>query len=261
MTAEPIRDPDAEEPRAPVADVPTPDPTASPTAGGEVSAAEASSATGGVIAESTAVDGAALDSGALGAGAIDAGAAEAPPETPAVTTETPAVAAETPAVAAEAPAVAAETPAAAAKPSRRPVILGAIRKLAILVIAVSLFVVGIGLGQLTFQRTRPAPVVADAPITVANTPPEVAQEFITALGANDADAMRSALAAQPNKDLTDEFERFSIKKIVSVQTLGTSVDGTRSATEILLKAEKTDGLPFEVNLVILVDGGAIEGFR
>ena len=247
MTAEPMQDPNADEPKTPDADVPTPDPAASPTAGGEASATETSSAREGVIAESSAVDGAALESGALGAGAVDAGAAEAPAETPAVTAETP--------------AVTTEAPVAAAKPSRRPVILGALRRLAILVIAVSLFVVGIGLGQLTFQRTRPAPLVANAPITVANTPPEVAQEFITALGANDADAMRSALAAQPNKDLTDEFERFSIKKIVSVQTLGTSVDGTRSATEILLKAEKTDGLPFEVNLVILVDGGAIEGFR
>jgi hypothetical protein len=247
MTAEPIRDPNADEPKSPDADVPTPDPAASPTAGGEASAAEESSAMEGVIAESSAVDGAALESGALGTGAVDAGAAEAPAETAAVTAETP--------------AVTAEAPVAAAKPSRRPVILGALRRLAILVIAVALFVVGIGLGQLTFQRTRPAPLVPDVPITVAKTPPEVAQEFITALGANDADAMRSALAAQPNKDLTDEFERFSIKKIVSVQTLGTSVDGTRSATEILLKAEKTDGLPFEVNLVILVDGGAIEGFR
>jgi hypothetical protein len=253
MTAEPIRDPDVEEPKASDRDVPTPEPAAGTPETGEVSAAVESravvesNATEGVIAESSAVDGAALESGALGAGAVDAGAVEAPPETPVVTTETPAV---TP-----------ETPVVVAKPSRRPVILGALRRLAIFVIAVSLFVVGIGIGQVTFQRTRPVPQVADAPITVAQRPPEVAQEFITALGANDADAMRSALAAQPNKDLTDEFERFSIKKIVSVETLGTSVDGNRSATEILLKAEKTDGLPFEVNLVILVDGGSIEGFR
>jgi hypothetical protein len=247
MTAEPIRDPNAEEPKASDTDVPTLDPAASPAAGGEVSTTAESGAEEGRVAESSAVDGAAVESGVLGAGAVDAGAAEVPPETPAATSDTP--------------AVTTETPVAAAKPSRRPVILGAFRRLAILVIAVSLFVVGIGIGQLTFQRTRPAPRVSDVPITVANTPPEVAQEFITALGANDADAMRSALAAQPNKDLTDEFERFSIKKIVSVETLGTSVDGNRSATEILLKAEKTDGLPFEVNLVILVDGGAIEGFR
>jgi hypothetical protein len=255
MTAEPIRDPAAEEPRAPDADVPTPDPAASTTDIGEVSTtAEAalaeSSAAESEVAESSAVEGAMVESGALGAGAVDAGAAE-----------TGAAEAGAVEVAPETPVVATDTPVVAAKPSRRPVILGAIRRLAIFVIAVSLFVVGISLGQLTFQRTRPIPHGSDAPITVAQTPPEVAQEFITALGANDADAMRSALAAQPNKDLTDEFERFSIKKIVSVQTLGTSVDGTRSATEILLKAEKTDGLPFEVNLVILVDGGAIEGFR
>lgn len=237
MTAEPIRDPAAEEPRAPASDAPTPDPAA-----GTPDRAADTPDTGEVsaTAEATAVESGALGAGAVDAGTTDAGAIEVAPETPVATPE---------------------TPVAAAKPSRRPVILGALRRLAILAIAVSLFVVGIGIGQLTFQRTRPAPVVGDVPITVANTPPEVAREFITALGANDADAMRSALAAQPNKDLTDEFERFSIKKIVSVQTLGTSVDGTRSATEILLKAEKTDGLPFEVNLVILVDGGAIEGFR
>ena len=128
-------------------------------------------------------------------------------------------------------------------------------------LAVALFVTGVAIGTTTFQRTRPAPVTVDGPVTVSQPPPAVAQEFITALGDNNADAMRSSLNAQPNKDLTDEFARFGIKKVLSVQTLGTSVDGTRSATEILMKTEKTDGLPFEVNLVVLVDGGQIEGFR
>jgi hypothetical protein len=223
MTAEPIRDPDDDEPRAPASDVPTPDPDASPQADADVNATVE----------------------AAGAGAAAPGAAEG-------------AAVDVPS---EVPAAVPETPAAVAKPSRRPAIVGALRRLAILVVVVALFVVGIGIGQLTFQRTRPVPLGSVGPITIAETPPAVAQEFITALGANDADGMRSALGAQPNKDLTDEFERFSIKKIVSVQTLGTSVDGNRSATEILLKAEKTDGLPFEVNLVILVDGGEIEGFR
>ena len=127
-------------------------------------------------------------------------------------------------------------------------------------LAVALFVTGVVLGNTTFLRTRPA-ALSDGGIVITDPPPAVAQELITALGANDSDAMRSSLAAQPNKDLTDEFTRFDIKKINSVETLGTSVDGSRSATEILLHAEKTNGLPFEVNLVILVDGGQIEGFR
>jgi hypothetical protein len=49
--------------------------------------------------------------------------------------------------------------------------------------------------------------------------------------------------------------------VTGVETLGTSVDGTRSATEILVRSVKTDGLPFDVNLVILVNNGKIEGFR
>jgi len=135
------------------------------------------------------------------------------------------------------------------------------RRLVTFAIAIALFVSGVAIGSTTFQRTRPAPLGTDGSIPTSQPPPAVALEFIAALNANDADAMRSSLNAQPNKDLTDEFARFEIKKVVGVETLGTSVDGNRSATEILLKTEKTDGLPFEVNLVILVDGNQIEGFR
>lgn len=185
------------------------------------------------------------------AGGVDVGAIDAEVGAPA--TETTA-AVETAAVAVDAPAI-------PAKVSRRPVVITGLRRLVTFALAIALFAGGVALGATTFQRTRPAPVGVDGSITVADPPPAVTQEFIRALAANDADAMRSSLSAQPSKDLTDEFERFSIQRIVSVETLGTHVDGTRSATEILLRAEKTDGLPFEVNLVILVDGGKIEGFR
>ena len=39
------------------------------------------------------------------------------------------------------------------------------------------------------------------------------------------------------------------------------LDGTRSATEILMHYQREDGIPFAINLVILVDDGKIEGFR
>jgi hypothetical protein len=147
------------------------------------------------------------------------------------------------------------------RPSRRPMVLAVLRRVLLFALTVVLFVAGATLGATTFQRTRPAPVGTDGAIAFTDPPPAVAQEFIAALGANDSDAMRSSLSEAPNKDLTNEFTRFDIKKVKSVDTLGTAVDGSRSATEILLHAEKSDGLPFEVNLVILVDGGTIEGFR
>jgi hypothetical protein len=190
---------------------------------------------------------AAVQAGAVDAGAVDPGAVDATPEDASA--------------AVAAPAVAVVAPSEPAKVSRRPIVIAALRRLVTIVLAISLFVGGIALGATTFQRTRPVPEGVGGVVTVAEPPAAVAQEFIRALANNDADAMRSSLSAQPNKDLTDEFERFSIQRIVSVETLGTHVDGTRSATEILLRAEKTDGLPFEVNLVILVDGGQIEGFR
>jgi hypothetical protein len=55
--------------------------------------------------------------------------------------------------------------------------------------------------------------------------------------------------------------KFGIQRVDDVQVLGTHVDGARSATEILMQYESTDGTPFAINLVILVDGGKIEGFR
>jgi hypothetical protein len=238
MTAEPTRDPENEPTRESVdASVPTPR-TDEP----EASAAQAA-----------AVDAGAVDAGpgAVDAGGVDAGAVDAPVADP---TAVDAATVETPAVAVDAPPT-------QAKVSRRPVIVAALRRLLMITLAIALFVGGVVLGTTTFQRTRPVPIGVQGSISVTEPPPAVAQEFITALAANDADALRSSLSAQPNKDLTDEFERFTIKRIVSVETLGTSVDGSRSATEILMRAENTDGLPFEVNLVILVDGGQIEGFR
>jgi hypothetical protein len=196
-------------------------------------------------------DAAATEAVAVDAAAVDTGAVDTP-----VTDAPPAES-----IVVENPAVQADAPAAPVKVSRRPVAIAALRRLVMFTLTVVLFVGGIALGATTFQRTRPAPSGIDGSITVAGTPAAIAQEFIAALAANDADAMRSSLSPQPNKDLTDEFARFTIKRVTSVETLGTSVDGTRSATEILLRTEKDDGLPFEVNLVILVEGNTIEGFR
>jgi hypothetical protein len=57
------------------------------------------------------------------------------------------------------------------------------------------------------------------------------------------------------------MERRGIQKVDKVEVLGTSVDGPRSATEILMQFQRDDGISFAINLVILVDGGKIEGFR
>lgn len=126
--------------------------------------------------------------------------------------------------------------------------------------AIALFVMGLSLGNLIFQATTAPDVAVVDPATNAE-PPAVVREFIGALAADDADAIRSSLAAEPHARLVSEMKRFEIAEITSVETLSTHVDGTRTATAVVIKAVTTTGVPIAVNLVILADGATIEGFR
>jgi hypothetical protein len=130
-------------------------------------------------------------------------------------------------------------------------------------IAVGLFAGGIALGSRIFQTTHPLPTgIPNGQVgTTAEQPPAVTREFVAALQANNFDALRSSLQMDPHIDFTDEMQRFHIKQIDKVEVLGTHVAETRSATEILVQFKNDDGIPLAVNMVVLVDGGKIEGFR
>jgi hypothetical protein len=161
------------------------------------------------------------------------------------------------------PAVAAATDAPAAQREPRRAAVGrAARQVAVLVIGLSLLVAGVALGNYAYQSTRPAPTGGLAePGGQLTNPPAAAQEFISALSVNDADAIRSSLDRDPHLDLTREMTKYGIQRVDQVEVLGTTVDGPRSATEILMHYERDDGISFAINLVILVDDGKIEGFR
>jgi hypothetical protein len=246
-------------------------------------AAQAATAEANASMEAAAVDSSAADAAPADAPAIDAGTSpgsESPlgasAATPWMTPAPPAdasMAATAAATTVDAPAIhsatatsveptapAVATPDASPKPSRRPVILAWTRRFALLVVSVALLVGGVMLGSTTFQRTRAVPASIGA-IEFSQPPADVTKEFISALAAGDSDAIRSSLSMQPNKDLTDEFTKFGIKKVTGVETLGTAVDGPRSATEVLLHTTDTDGNTFDINLIILVNGNQIEGFR
>ncbi len=146
--------------------------------------------------------------------------------------------------------------------ARRRTVGGAIKTILTVVIGAVLLVGGIAIGNYVFQATRPAPTSpASDPGVAAQDAPPAAKEFIAALAVNDADAIRSSLDQQPHIDLTNEMTKYGIQNIDSVDVLGTSVDGKRSATEILMHYVREDGIPFAINLVILVSDGKIEGFR
>ena len=146
--------------------------------------------------------------------------------------------------------------------ARRRAVGGAVKALLTVVIGIVLLVGGIAIGNYLFLATRSAPtaLTSDPAVTAQDAPP-AAKEFIAALAVNDADAIRSSLDHDPHIDLTNEMTKYGIQHVDSVDVLGTSVDGTRSATEILMHYQREDGIPFAINLVILVNDGKIEGFR
>ena len=145
--------------------------------------------------------------------------------------------------------------------ARRRRVGGALRTVATVVIGTVLLVAGIAIGNYVFLTTRTAPTALSDPGTNLQNPPPAAQEFISALAVNDADAIRSSLDAGPHIDLSREMEKYGIQSVDSVDVLGTTVDGPRSATEILMHYQREDGIAFAINLVILVNDGKIEGFR
>lgn len=185
----------------------------------------------------------------------EASVAAAEAVAPAETVTTAEAVAATQAAAADAPA---ET-----GPRRRERVATFMRRFAVFALAVALLVGGIALGATIFQRTRPVgDVVPLGQVgTTAEQPALVAQEFIGALRANDFDAMRSAMQPEAALNFNDEIERRGVMSIDKVEVLGTHVAGQRSATEILMQYKTDEDLPLAINLVILVDGGKIEGFR
>ena len=133
-----------------------------------------------------------------------------------------------------------------------------VRGLAVL----ALFIGGLALGNAAFQSSQaPEPAQVVDPVTDGVEPPAVVREFVGALSSGDADSLRSSLQAEPHARLTSEFRRFDIQQISSVETLSTHVDGSRSATGIVMQGTTTTGVPISINLVVLADGNTIEGFR
>jgi len=160
-----------------------------------------------------------------------------------------------------APAEATGTEPAKPRRLRRPRIRGWMAKLVTSLIALAMFVGGIYLGQAVFQRSQePATLVGD-PSTGGIPTPGVVSELASAIGSNDADGMRSAVAADAYGLLTSELQRWDVQGVSSVETLATMKDGPRSATELVIIGKTTTGDPVVFNLVVQVNDNQIVGFR
>lgn len=157
-----------------------------------------------------------------------------------------------------------ETPAAPVveRPRRRVKVIAGVLRLLRFAIAVALFAGGVALGVMTFQRmVPPAPVVGDVSTGGVETP-AVVQELVLALESNDADALRSAVQADPYRQIAAEMQTWDLKEVKSVETLATMQDGSRTATEIVILGRRTaNQAPVVFNLIVHVSDGTITEFR
>jgi hypothetical protein len=145
---------------------------------------------------------------------------------------------------------------------RRLVVIAAINRVLRFALMVALFAVGITIGYQAFLRSEPAPTGPTAdPATAGNVPAPVVREFIAAVGRNDADAIRSAVPANPYKALTAEMSRWEIQQVTSVETLATYEDGQRTATAFVMIGRDRTQNPVAINLIVETEAGNIVGFK
>ena len=144
---------------------------------------------------------------------------------------------------------------------RRARVGGILLRLGAALLTFGLFVGGLAMDVSVYQRTQsPPPAVGDVSTGGIATPP-VVSELTDALAKNDADALRSAVAADPYRLLAGELQRRNIQGVTSVETLATMQDGPRSATEIVINGRTTAGVPITINLVVHVTDNQIVNFR
>jgi hypothetical protein len=152
-------------------------------------------------------------------------------------------------------------PAAPPKASRRRRIAVGTWRVLRPILSLGLLVLGIVIGANVYSAVQPKDpaVIANAPSSVQ--PPAAVREFITALAANNPDALRASVPADPYRLLAGELETRGYQEVTSVDTLGTIMDGERSATEIVIHGSASGGQGLVVNLVVHADNGVIVNFR
>jgi len=165
--------------------------------------------------------------------------------------------------AAAATATVSDAPPAIAPSRRRSLaIVAGLTRLLRFALVLAGFAFGVALGYQAFLRSEPPPTAPIAGATTAgNLPAPVVREFIAAIARNDADAIRSTVAADPYKSLTAEMSRWEINTVTSVKTLATFEDGQRTATAFVMIGRDGSQNPVAINLIVETQAGNIVGFK
>jgi hypothetical protein len=158
----------------------------------------------------------------------------------------------------------AEGEVAVTAPTRRRIRLAvptALARMLTTLVSIALFAGGVALGVAAFRSTQPVEVPAADPATAGMAPPAIVREFVAALEADDADALRSAVPTDPYRLLAGELQKWDISTVTSVETLATLAEGERSVTQIVLRGRDPASAPIIINLMVHADGQSIVSFR
>jgi len=159
------------------------------------------------------------------------------------------------------PAVA-TTPVVSAARRRGLAVVAGVGRFLRFALVVALFALGVAVGNQAFLNSQSAATRSAAdPATAGRQPALVVQEFISAVGTNDADRIRSTVPAEPYKLFTSEIERWKFQQVTSVETLGTYQDGPRAATAFVMLGLDTAGNPIAMDLIVETQDGNIVGFK
>jgi hypothetical protein len=136
-----------------------------------------------------------------------------------------------------------------------------VRRLLGFAFTLALLVAGVYAGWQYYTASQPAPVAPGDPAVVGVPTPPIVSELASAIGADDANAIRVTLNAEMFSRYTADMERFGIQTIDGVTTLGTFADGPRTATALVILGRSADRNPFTINLVVIAQDGQIVRLR
>ena len=136
-----------------------------------------------------------------------------------------------------------------------------VRRILAFAFTVALLVAGVYAGWQYYTASQPAPVAPGDPAVVGVPTPPIVSELASAIGADDANAIRVTLNAEMFSRYTADMERFGIQTIDGVTTLGTFADGPRTATALVILGRSADRNPFTINLVVIAQDGQIVRLR
>jgi hypothetical protein len=86
-------------------------------------------------------------------------------------------------------------------------------------------------------------------------------ELANAIAADDSDAIRAALLPEIFSSYTADLQSFGLTRVEGVETLGTYIDGPRTATVLVIHGRDVERNPFSINLVVLTQDGKIVRLR